>query len=134
MANYSRGNEPSLPSNNADLETIYSNEEVEMVSTDNNIVVGQKGVLQYMIHEFKNSVRSQTSCEIELEAKSDLAPSLSTVYLQIYNPNTNTWVTLDSNHSAHEDINFELKKKITNLTTYKDSDQVISCRVYQLAI
>ena len=87
-----------------------------------------------MIHQFKSFVGSQTYALIEWEGKSDLAPTESTVYLQIYNTNTSTWETIDSDSTSDAEIDFELEGIKTDLTNYKDGSNVVSCRVYQLAI
>lgn len=85
-----------------------------------------------MIHQYKNFLGTETVCEIEWEGKSTLAPSDSTVYLQVYNQNTSLWETMDSNSTWKENVNFELSKKILSTTNYKDGSNVISCRIYQL--
>jgi hypothetical protein len=131
---YTRGDEPSLPSNDIDLETNYDSQDLVDIATRNNIQVGQTATLGYMIHQFKSFVGSNTNCTIEWEGQSTLAPSTSTVYLQIYNRNTNTWDTLASDSTTTRDINFELSADINNLTNYKDSRNVISIRVYQYAV
>lgn len=86
------------------------------------------------MHQFKGFVGSETRATIEWEGQSSLAPKYSAVYLQIYNHNTSAWETKTSNSTADDGIDFELSATITDLTNYKDSSNVISCRVYQLAI
>jgi hypothetical protein len=66
--------------------------------------------------------------------KTTLAPSSSTVYLQIYNRNTSEWETVDSDNSSSADVSFQLQANILDLTNYKDIDTYISCRIYQEAI
>jgi hypothetical protein len=61
-----------------------------------------------------------------------LAPSLSTVYLQIYNTSSDEWETVDSDNSSNADTDFSLIASMEDLTNYKNISNVISCRVYQL--
>jgi hypothetical protein len=131
---YSRGDEPSLPTDTSDLETIYSEAEEINVSTSNDVRVEQTGTAQYMIHQFRDFVGEQNSCSLECELQSSLAPSSSTIYLQIYNNNTSEWVTVDSDNSSSADTDLILSTSIADLTDYKDGSNVIVCRVYQLGI
>ena len=87
-----------------------------------------------MIHQFKDYAGESSSCTLEWEGQTSLVPSLSTVYLQIYNRNTTTWDTVDSDNFSNANTDFILTADIANLTNYKDGGNVISCRVYQLAV
>lgn len=87
-----------------------------------------------MIHQFKDFVGSTNSGVLEWEGQTDLAPSTSTVYLQIYNHNTNTWTTVDSDNASSVNTDFNLTASIADFTNYKDLTGVISCRIYQQAI
>lgn len=131
---YSREASISLPTNNNDLSTIYTDAEYEAVSVNEDVYVGQVGTQQYMIHEFKSFVGSHTRCNIEWEGNSSLAPDASTVYLQIYNQITQLWETVAHCDDAEAYQDFELEKKISDLTNYVGADHLISARVYQLAI
>ena len=128
----SRGDEASLPDSDNDLETSYSEEEETKILTRDNIYVGQTGILQYMIHQFKFKVGYQTFCQIECEARSSLSPSESTVYLEVFNQVTSKWEIVDTNTGYYLDTNFELFGKIPDVTDYV-KDNVISCRVWQVA-
>jgi hypothetical protein len=59
---------------------------------------------------------------------------ISTIYLQIFNRDTPTWETVDSDNSSAADTDFILTANIPDLTNYKDANGVIVCRIYQLAI
>lgn len=133
FSNYTRGDEGSLPSNDADLETTYTDQEEAIVETSNDVRVGQTATSQYMIHEYKNYVGDNDTCEVTWEGQSTLAPSTSPVVLQIYNRVSGLWETLDSNSTEDADIDIELSGEITDLTNYKDGHTVISVRVYQLS-
>lgn len=134
FADYTRGDNAALPANDNNLETNYSAQDVIDVSTKDDIRVSQTGTLEYMEHQFKNFVGSNTFCQVEWEGQTDLLPSSSTVNLQIYNRNTTTWDTIDSDNSSSINTDFILIAYIADLTNYKDASNVISCRIYQLAI
>jgi len=87
-----------------------------------------------MIHQYKVFVGAETACTIECELQTSLDPATSTVYLQIYNQNTTTWETIDSDNTSNPDEDFMLTAVIPDLTNYKDATNVISYRVYQQAV
>lgn len=133
-AEYTRGDYAALPTNDANLEVAYSAGEITDVSTSNNVRVAQSATQQYMIHEFKNFVGSENNADFTCEVRTTLEPSLSAVYLQIYNRNTASWETIDSDNSSPADTDFTLSASIPNLTNYKNASNVVACRVYQLAL
>lgn len=93
--------------------------------------VAQTAIGEFAIHQFKDFVGTNTSCTLEWEGQTDLAPSTSTVYLQIYNQNTTTWESVDSDNATAINTDFILTANIADLTNYKDGSDLISCRVYQ---
>jgi hypothetical protein len=131
---YTRGDEVALPGDDTDLETSYTPQDYIDVSTKNDVRVDQTATQEYMIHQFKDYVGSENSCNLEWEGQTTLAPTSSTVYLQIYNRNTLTWDTVDSDNTSAADADFTLEANIADLTNYKDGSDVISCRVYQEAL
>lgn len=131
---YSRGDYAALPANDNDLETTYTDAEEVDVATKDGVRVDQTATQEYMIHQFKNFLGTRLFCTLEWYGQSTLAPSLSPVYLQIYNQSTDTWETVDSDDSSGEDTNFTLTADIAELVDYRDASNVISCRVYQLAL
>jgi len=58
---------------------------------------------------------------------------VSTVYLQIYNHNTLSWDTIDSDNASPANADFDLEANVGDLTNYKDGSNIVSCRVYQQA-
>lgn len=116
------------------METNYSAQNITDVATNDAIRVSQTGQLEYMVHQFKDFVGTNTECILSWDGQSDLAPSTSTVYLQIYNRNTTTWDTIDSDAITGANTDFILTATVADLTNYKDAGNVISCRVYQLAL
>ena len=104
------------------------------MATKDDVRVGQTATNEYTIHQFKDYAGAANNCTIEWEGQTNCAPSLSTVYLQIFNRNTPTWETIDSDNTSAEDVDFILSGSKADLTNYKDVSGVIVCRVFQLDI
>ena len=132
--NYTRGNYPSLPADDTDLETAYSASDITDVGSANDIRVSQLASSEFAIHQYKSNVSNRYSATLNWEGQTDLAPTASTVYLQIYNRNSTTWETVDFDDSSGADTDFPLTANIADLTNYKDSNSIIACRVYQQAL
>lgn len=131
---FSRDSRVSLPTDTNDLAISYTQQEETLVEKRDDTYVVQDGAGAFMIHQFKLFVGSAPICQVEYEGKSTLPPSLSPVYLQLYNYSTNSWQTVDSNGTAEADEDFELEEKVQNTTNYRDNDNVVTCRIYQQAI
>jgi len=129
--NFSRGDYASLPTTNADLETIYSAGEITQVSLDDSDRVSQTGAGQYIIHQYKADVEANTSCSLKWNGQSSLSTVTSAVKLQIYKVSTTTWEDVDTESGTGANTDFDLTGTIADLTNYKDGT-IITCRVYQL--
>lgn len=123
-----------LPGDDSDLETGFSAGDYSDVDTKNDTYVEQSATDQYAIFQFKDFAGASDNCMLEWEGQTNMAPILSTVYLQIYNRNTSSWETVDSDNSSPVNTDFILSASIPDLTDYKDGSNVISCRIYQLDI
>ena len=132
--NYTRGDYAVLPIDDTNLEVNYSTQDYLDVNADDTTWVDQVATEENMIHQFKDYVGNKKSCILKWKGKTTLQPSLSTVYLQIYNKVTHQWDTVDSDNTSNANTDFILTIIILDLTDYKDASNVISCRVYQLAI
>lgn len=132
--NYTRGNYAVLPTNDADLENAYTESDVTDVDTSNNVRVSQGATGEFAVHQFKDFVGGTTNATFECEVQTNCPPSLSTVYLQIYNRVLEEWETIDSDNSSNEDTDFTLSGNVADLSDYKDGNTVVSCRVYQEAV
>jgi hypothetical protein len=130
---YTRGNYASLPTGILDLETIYSVGDIANVATKDDTRVGQTATGEYTIHQFKDYVASNSGT-FELELQTNLAPASSTIYLQIFNRDTPAWETIDSDNTSNADTDFILTASKADLTNYKDTNNVVVCRVYQLGV
>jgi len=125
----------ALPGNDANLEVAFACPEYPMVAIDDDIYVQQTACDEYTLFLWKNQNNDNKSIIIvQWKGKSDRAPSISSVYLQIYNRNTPAWETLDSNNVAGAGVEFTLSGiQSTNLGWYYDGTNWVSCRVYQHA-
>ncbi len=132
---YSKEDKATLPADDANLSSIFTAENYTDVSSDNGVYVVQSSVGQYSVFVLKNNNNTQIPFTVTWNGKSDLAPTSSTVYLQIYNRNSATWETLASNNSANANTDFTLTEtKSTNLSYYYDANGWVACRVYQQAV
>jgi hypothetical protein len=122
----------SLPTNDDDLSTSYSAQELINVSSSNDVWVSQEATSNYAIHQFKNFVGSYATVHLTCELQSTFAPSISPVYLQIYHQ-VNGWETVATNNTAAASTDFLLTATVT-LAGYKNAQDVIACRVYQVDI
>jgi len=87
---------------------------------------------QYATFLFKDTNDSQEQFSRSWNGQSSLAPSDSTVYLQIYNRTSGLWENWASNDSAEADTDFTLEgSKTTGLSDYFNANFEIACRVYQ---
>lgn len=131
---YSRGNYVALPTDDADLETLYTAQEVIDVSTDDGVRVDQDGVTEFMVHQFRNFIADQSTCQVHWNGQTTLGANVSTVYLQVFNTNTSSWETKDSDNISSSGVDFDLVADILDTTNYVDTSNVITCRIYQEAM
>lgn len=121
----------SLPTDNADLTTAYSAQDYADVSSDNDVRVAISDSAKFVVHQYKNFVGTNTSCDLHWQGQTDLAPAIATVTLQIYNQSTPAWETVATNNSASAGADFDMNYHIVSLTNYRDADNVLSSRIYQ---
>ncbi len=130
FTDYTRGDYVTLPTDDTDLETLYSAGDYTNVSAQDSVYVSQTATNQFAVHQFKNYV-STNNCRVTWVGKTSLAPSTASVFLQIYNRTTLTWVIIDSDGTSAVNTNFTLTAIIPDLTDYKNAQNLISCRVHQ---
>lgn len=129
--NYSKGDSGSLPSNDTTLTVFTQAENGYVVYADD--IRTELEFSDYGEFLMKNkSSGDDIALTPYAEIQSTLAPSSSTVYLQVYNRDTELWETLDSEDSANADEDFVLSGDVSSsLTDYYDSNYWISFRIYQ---
>jgi len=129
--NYSRGEYVSLPSDDSDLSTYYTEEEITEVGLNNSVRIDQETTGKYAIHQYREQAGSATSGSFIWNGQCSLAPSASIVKLQIYNFDTPGWEDLDSDNASDPDIDFDLQGVIPDLENYKSPTNEVVCRVWQ---
>jgi len=108
-------------------------EEIEVGKTDATRV-GQTGILEFMVHLYKDFVDDEDYATIAWFGRSSLEATRSTIFLQIHNQINGEWKTIASNNTAREDEDIEFYVTLLDLTNYKTARNTISCRIYQRAI
>jgi len=123
----------ALPGDDTDLETNYSGQDVTDVGESDDVRVCQTATGEYAIHQYKEYT-AEASIDVDCELRSNVAAGWSTIYLQIYNRDSDEWETLDSNNTVAADTDFTLSGNVADTTNYRDGSNVVSCRVYQEAV
>ena len=134
--NYSREENVALPTNSAVLDNLFTTAEYTEVATENSIYADQTGTDDYSIFLFKDKGTVNTDdIHVSWTGQTNVAPSTSIVYLQVYNINSATWETVDSDNTTGANVNFTLTGDITENQTYHYDDNLwVTCRLYQLAV
>jgi len=131
---YTRESVDILPADDTNLATAFSAQDYIDVGTENYVYVAQDGVWEYPMFLFKDN-KMNIPLVILWKGKSEIAPSLNTVYLQVYNRTITTWIPVASDNLSGAGSNFTLTGTLTtNLSDYYDVNGWISCRVYQADI
>ena len=123
-----------MPLDETDLETLFSSSDYLKVRTVDSIFVDQTATAEYSVFLFKNQAPDAINPpNMTCVAKSSLAPTISTVYLQVYNLTTSSWETLTSNSVANADTPFTMTASLTSgLDDHRDVGNWYYFRVYQL--
>lgn len=122
---------PTLPSDDTELATPFTTTDYDYVEADDTDYVNQTAVsIAVFLFKYKNP--AEQSATITWKGQTDLAPSTSTVYLQIYNYTLTQWETLGSNNSSSANIDFTLTGfKAAGATDYYDAQGYMALRTYQ---
>lgn len=134
LLGYSMETSDSLRTNFNTLNTVYTETDYENVALDDNVFVDLVLDNTFGTHLFivENEDKTNVPLNITIGVKSDVSPSESIVYLQIWNKDTLDWQTIDTENTANSSEEFILTARITeNLSYYYGDDYVVSVRVYQ---
>lgn len=124
----------ALPSNDADLATVFTTEEDYNIKLVDSIRVSQTASSDSAIFQFKDVIPGNNVATLTWTGQTNVAGGDSTIYLQAYNRDTTTWTTIDSDNTIAANTDFTLTGVISSLTNYLDSSGMISCRVYQAVV
>lgn len=130
---YTRQGLGSLPSNDNDLATVYDSQDFTDVETDDGTRVALDSTNLYLIHQFKKpNVNNTDPINILINLQSSVATSIAPVYLQIYNYNSTSWETLDTENTAGKNTDFDLQASVSvDVGNYYDALKMIAVRVVQ---
>jgi HEPN domain-containing protein len=134
---YTREAKASLPTNETPLATIYSPQDYLDVELNDAIRVNiEADIIEFGIHNFRyRSTDNTQDITVHWNGQSELAPSSSEVFLQIYNYNLNQWETLDSNNTENANTDFDLNGvQSIDVADYYDPEFHVTVRVYQEGI
>ena len=129
---YSRDGRGSLPADDANLNLFTETEYTVVLIEDNEYAKEDLDSTDYSIFQFKEQKLSQAIFSVEWIGQSALAPASSTIFLQIYNRDSDEWEALDSDSVTAKSTNFTLQGgKSASLSDYYDTNNWLSFRVYQ---
>ena len=133
LLQHSYESKSSLPTTEAQLANAFDLTRYEGVATDDNIFAGSAGDSTYNITVFsKRNTNNTDEISLTWRGKTNILPSVATVYLQIYNHNSDLWETIDSDNTTAINTEFELTGgKTTSLSNYYDASNRITARIYQ---
>lgn len=109
----------------------YTTPEEGKVAVEDGHRVAVSGITSYLVHQFKRRHTNRSDrIKIRINARTTLAPTTQTVYLQIWNGRTNSWETLDSNSKSGANEDFNLHGDVSD-TSYYDFQNEVCVRIYQ---
>ena len=124
-----------MKTNDIQLSTLFEEADYIKVSLDDGQYVNQNITSTYATFLFKNQNPTQQETTIKWNGQSNLAPSISTIYLQIYNRTSGEWEELDHDDTTDANTDFDLDGSISaNLGNYFNVDGWIACRIYQQGV
>jgi hypothetical protein len=129
---YTRQTLSELPSGNADLAIPFTCDDYWYIEVIDGNTVEQTASGDYTIFQFKDKHVGLDLINMTCATKSGLAPTTSTVHLEIFNDTSATWESLISNNTAGANEIFTLHYIMdTDLGDYYDAQDWVTCRVYQ---
>lgn len=133
--NYTRENSATLDTSDVGLPTVSTYDDFIKVNTDDDTFLDLEGSQVYFKYLFKKNNHNTDNTNpftVTWSGKSTVAPSTSTVYLQVFNRDSQEWETIDSDNSTGANTKFTLTASVTeSVGNYYDENYLISCRVYQ---
>lgn len=130
---YSRDENPVLPSDDSNLSTLFDASDYIKVASDDSSYVEKCATNDFWIFLFKDKHSNITDViDVLWRGETSLTASTSPVILEIYNRTTAAWEELDRNVIALVSSEFDLEGSIqTGMSDYYDASFWVSHRVYQ---
>jgi len=126
------GQAADLPTDDADMGTAFNSTMYTYVGEEDEggYVTQETDTDKYAIFEFKDWVGDLTECYLKWVGWTDYPGTGATIYLQIYNRDSEEWENLDMVDTS-PGLTVTLESAVLDLTDYT-GDGFISCRVYQV--
>lgn len=122
----------TLPTTDNLLANSYNDTDRSAIATNDDVFKDLTGSGFLIEQGWVYHTNNVDEINLSWSGKTTLAPSASTVYLQIYNHNSSSWTTLDFDSATAADTEFTLSGSQTdNLSQYYDTDNRVAVRVYQ---
>lgn len=129
---YSRQDVSVLPTDNTDLATLFSPTDYTAVLILDGVRVPQVSILGDAVFLFKDQYPSKIPFTVTWVGQSNKPTTTAPIYLQIYNINTLLWETMASDTTTPANTNITLTgSKLSTIANYFDTNNIVSCRVYQ---
>jgi hypothetical protein len=129
---YTRGPYESPPINDDDLITEYDVAEKIKISTNNSVYVSQAGGGFFAIHQFRVEASDMTNIKVQWDGRSSLAPTISSVVMQVYMFGLQEWTTVATESLEAANTDFLMTCTLDDITQlYKNPMGDIVFRVYQ---
>jgi hypothetical protein len=133
---YTRENDDTLGTDNADLSVTFTAGDYTLVATDDDDyldLAGSNDWSTFLFKQYNSNNNNTDSIVVTWKGKTTKACTENPTILQIYNLNSAEWETLDSDSTTAENTEFTLSgTQSTDLSYYYDEDYVVSLRVCQL--
>lgn len=131
---FSKEDLSSLPTNDSPLANLYTSQEVLDVQDDDAARVPMEAAEDnYSVHQFqKEYTNNNEHIYVTWNGQTDIKPTDSTIYLQVYNNASGSWEDIDSNNTANSNTDFNLSGSTSGTASdYYDNENKVSIRVYQ---
>ncbi len=115
-----------------DLPYVFSTTDYSAVSNQDGTYLATDGQAEFLVVQFKNTVSPGQPFTITWRGKSNLACSVSTIFLQVLNRTTNTWETINQDSTTAANTDLTLAATVSSgLSDYLDVNNKITARIYQ---
>lgn len=120
----------ALRADDSYLDNAVSRAPLEVDDANGDMAMGENNIV--FLFQKDTQAGSASPFNITWKGESTIAPSSKPVVLQVYNHNTSSWDTLDTDDSTAADTGIVLTAAVNSgFAVYYDTDKFISVRVYQ---
>lgn len=124
-----------LATTSADLQSDLTTTQVSNVIGDDGGYFVQYGSEFTALHFQRIATSNSQNINITWKGRSTYDSRVSPIFLQVFNQNSTQWETLDYDNTQSPDTDYILNGSVTsNLSNYYDSNNQVTCRIYQQVI